>query len=187
MGYACRTMSKPTQILADKRARIAELEAAIVVERAELRGMEMMATLLSGSREQPLDATTAPAVAYIHIGHKHSSETPARGRQPGSISMRWRAVLWRLDSLGGNFSASEIVAVVSELEGRDMRPADARRQMELYKELGFVCYDNGAYNVTDQFRSKFAESADAHNENAPPSKLDGAEDAAGAHIEGPQE
>lgn len=114
-------------------------------------------------------------------------DAAAKGRQPGSISMRWRAVLWHLDASGGNFDPNDIVGTVRELEGREMRPADAKRQMDAYAQLGFVNVDNGKFNVTDEFKSKFAESANAHNENAPPSELDGAEIAPDAQDGRPQE
>jgi len=188
-----RVMNDPNQILAEKRARITELESALEVERAELRGMELMAKLIV-----PSEAFLQLAVGSLKVGGGPAragaaraldyavEEASTKGRQPGSISMRWRAVLWRLEGLGGNFRAADIVAVVKELEGREMRPADAKRQMDVYAQHGFVSVENDIYNVTDEFRSKFAQSAqNGSNENAPPSEnqddvLGGADTAQGA-------
>ncbi|MEG3145933.1 hypothetical protein U1839_14830 [Sphingomonas sp. RT2P30] len=182
-------MTDISTILADKRARIAGMETALAVERAELRGMEMMADLVG-------KAPRAPVIVNVTrrrvLPESAPSETASKGRQPGSISMRWRAVLWRLDEMGGDFAPSDIVSVVRDLEGREMRAADARRQMEIYVSLGFIRVENGTYNLTDDFRSKFAASANAQNENAPPSDpfediLGGADTALHAQDRRPQE
>lgn len=51
-----------------------------------------------------------------------------------------------------------------------MRPADAKRQMETYIDLGFVrALEIGRYAVTDEFRSKFARDApNSFKENGEP-------------------
>lgn len=145
-------MNDPSTLLSQKRDRIAALKAAIEVEEAELRGMIAMAALLTKSAPPPRAHRSRPIDLGVDNG-------VSKGRQPGSISMRWRAVLWRLDGLGGDFTPADIVTAVRELEGRSTRPTDARRQMDGYVELGFVRLDEGKYNVTEEFRAKFADSA----------------------------
>lgn len=175
-------MNDPNVLLVEKRAQIAGLEAALEMEKAELRGMEAMAALLT--KPVPMSRTHVPRAINIR-----TDDLGGRGRQPGSISKRWRAVLWRLDGLGGDFTPIDIVDAVRDLEGRSTRPTDARRQMEGYVELGFIRLDNGKYNVTDEFRAKFADSGDqarlnemlgdfySPKENEPPSENAGGSDA----------
>lgn len=181
-------MTEPIQILTDKRAQILELEIRLSVERSELRGMEKMAALL-GAHPTPTSRTGGDDTARAAVAPRPAAtDAAARGRQLGSISMRWRAALWHLDALGGNFAPSDIVSAVRDLEGREMRPADAKRQMEAYSQLGFISAENGTFNVTDQFRSKFADSApNGSNENAPPETSSGAETAPDAQDGRPQE
>lgn len=152
-------MIDPNQILSDKRARVAELEALLSVEKAELRGMEQFASAFEMLAKRQGAAT-------LRIPSRTTRLEEARtGRQPGSISKKWRVALWHLDEMGGDFSAQDIVNAVHELEGRALRPADAKRQMDTYAEHGFISEANGVYNVTDDFRSKFAEFASGSNEN----------------------
>lgn len=180
-------MVDATQILDAKRAEIAVAEAALNVMRAELRGMEAMAKALPFSRG-------SEARGDRRDDGGGATQESKGGRQVGSISKRWRTALWRLHSLGGDFSASDIVGVVRDLEGREMRAADARRQMDTYAGFGFIAEaGNDRYNVTSKFKSKFADHApNGFDENAPPSSvfddvLGGAETAHHALDRRPQE
>lgn len=173
-------MDAAEAFLTEKRAAVAELERTLDLARAELRGMEAFAKAVDDAAQQRTQTALMVRSAPARAGAA-AADAASKGRQLGSISMRWRAVLWHLDALGGNFTPHDIVGAVRDLEAREMRPADAKRQMDAYAVLGFVNDDDGVFNVTDQFKSKFAESATAHNENAPPSELDGADEALTAH------
>lgn len=154
-------MADPHHILSEKQLRVAELERALEGERAELRGMEFMVRQMTGGQA---------AKPQTRVGKVLQQISPSGGRQPGSISKRWRAALWALHNGYGPFGLSEIVQMVLVLEGRTLRPADARRQMDTYIEHGFVAGspDEG-YKVTDEFQSKFADDApNGSNENGEP-------------------
>lgn len=153
-------MTDPQIILSEKRARIEGLELVLAAECEQLKGMEMMVAHFNG-----VAATRAPLDSI-----KLASTPSVGGRQPGSISKRWRKVLWANDLGCGTFEISDLVLAVRQLEGRPLRPADAKRQMETYVELGFVTGSADAgYVVTDEFRSKFADDApDSFNENGEP-------------------
>jgi len=141
------SLAKPRALL-DQEALVASLEASVARERAKLEGMQEMFGWANASVLRSRGAGIPGATV--------SMAEATKGRQKGAIAKRWRRILWALDGLGGNFTPADVSAQIFELEGRLSRPAESKRQMDAYIDLGYVmAADGGAYNVTDEFRAKF--------------------------------
>lgn len=158
-------MDQIDSLLSDKRSKISDLERALETERAELRGMEALASAL-GSGAKTYIARTLPNNRTSNSGKMGGS-----GRKPGAISKRWRAVLKTLYTIDqGWFSAETVVATVSILERRDIRPAEVRRIFDGYIQHGYVVKnDEGLYRVSEQAVQKFGLVRVQPNENEAPS------------------
>lgn len=82
------------------------------------------------------------------------------GRQPGAISRRWKANFRDLVNLGRAFTVEDIAAVVHANEGREIRPAEARRLFDGYTQHGYVdAHADGSYTITTSAIDRFGLKA----------------------------
>lgn len=136
----------PQQIIADQQAKIAHLRAALAEAEATLKGMEAIYSAVPVARRRP--TTTGSEL--------RTTESSAGGRQPGAISQRWRVILNELYNRPEGFSAQDAVDLVLKLEGRVMKPSEARRLLEGYEEHGYVAQNPaGRFFVTQVAARKF--------------------------------
>ena len=161
--------------ISEQEAKIAAMQADIVRETAVLEGMRRMEAWGIAHRAS-INAIAHPAKG----GTQDQSERGPRskGRQVGAISKRWRAVL-AVVLPQPFFTPNDIVAAVHILEGREIRPVEARRQLEKYGELGFVMEIGGdSFTITPDAVEKFGLldmnlatllAPDGPNENEAPS------------------
>lgn len=139
--------------LIEQEEAVTRLRSAFEAAKAAFEREE---AVLIGMRRMAAFANIAAPTPRLGIGAATRLAAVNKGRQKGAISMRWRMNLWRLDEAGGGFSPEDVAAWVKEIEGREMRPIDAKRQMDGYAELGYVrMLPDGRYDVTDEFRLKF--------------------------------
>jgi hypothetical protein len=103
----------------------------------ELKALERAASLRPAKRISVTRKSDSPAVG----GHK--------GKQPGAISLRWRSIL-RIMSSHFPIGASEAQIVeIAQHEGLpNIRPRDARRQMEHFQKFNYVELVNDLWWVT---------------------------------------
>lgn len=100
-------MASPDQILSDKPARVAGLEAALESERLKLRAFEEFA--------QQLGLPSGFKRAEVRSGPPSRAGATSGGRQPGSISKRQRKVLWANAVGNGVFQVNDLVRSVRHL------------------------------------------------------------------------
>ena len=154
-------MSTPaiTKIVAEKREVLAAQKHAVELLEAEIRGMELILAMIP---QTPL----ASAKQYI----PGSLETPFAmprsnvGRQPGAISSKWKRHLLALNEAQSEFSLEDIIELVSEREGRTMRPSEVKRIFDKYVEQGHVEENANLYvmpeSTVQKFKSALREAGD---------------------------
>jgi hypothetical protein len=86
-----------------------------------------------------------------------TSATLRRGRQPGSISRRWREIL---ATAALNFPAgatpAEVVPIAQKFGLRNIRARDVQRQMEHFSRYDYVALDpSGKWALTTIGSQKF--------------------------------
>lgn len=160
-------MNTPSDYPLDQQRKVvADLRAHIAREELILEGMERMAAFI------PVKAPVSRAKSAPRDG------ATSRGRQPGAISKRWRAVFNALVCEGNRFNDDAVVETVQYLEKRVMRRSEVRRLFEVHRVNDLVAFnDDGTYSVTDHAIAKFdlGRNADdilgdtAPNENEAPS------------------
>ena len=120
------------------------------------------------ARADAIDA--AIAVLEINIGTATASEPPPKptfiaarsvarkGKQPGSISQKWKGVLWEMAEQQHptqGLSTADITVIVQKTLGQNKRPAELARQFEPYKDADYVVQPFGDhYLVTPKGKSK---------------------------------
>lgn len=146
------SQQSPFEIIDAQRALVARLQAELDQARIQLEGMEKIFGALPIRRRSPTTTTTTTVT--------RKADTPAQGspggRQPGAISMRWRTILNALHREGKPFSPQRATEIVKELEGRLMKPSEAKRILEGYLEHGYVKKVGWSdFEVTDEAAEKF--------------------------------
>lgn len=145
----------PYEILEQQRALVAQLRARFDKARTELEQAQMA---LQGMERIVEALPTRRRSASIHADVKPdiARQVGSAGRQPGAISMRWRAILNALHRDGKPFPPVRVAEVVKELEGRVMKPSEAKRILEGYVEHGYVQKAGWSdYQVTEDAAKRF--------------------------------
>lgn len=179
---------------------IRDLESAIAEKKAEaakireqaaelIRDAEHLEAVIEGMEEarRYYDSASTAAVSRQRSESKPTERRSSGGRQPGAISRRWVDVyhyIWKKH--GGDFDIPAIGLAVAELEGREIRAAEARRQVENHAKHGLVTRvfdltdDTPRYSVTDTTAERYgfgprpsheneaSDSGEASNENGAP-------------------
>lgn len=151
--------TRPDSPIDQQRLLVAEIRARLEREELILEGMERMVAFV-------------PKAVPVHQKRRVSETAPAsRGRQPGAISKRWRAVFDSLVQSGNHFDEDAVIGVVRRLEGRDMRRSEVRRLFETHQGNDIIAvHDDGKYSVTDSAISKFGLG---RNDEGPPVETGG--------------
>lgn len=145
----------PYEILEQQRALVAQLRARFDKARTELeqaqmalQGMERIVEALPTRRRSP--------TVHSDVKPDLARQVGSAGRQPGAISMRWRTILNALHRDGKPFPPVRVAEVVKELEGRVMKPSEAKRILEGYVEHGYVQKAGWSdYQVTEDAAKRF--------------------------------
>ncbi|HET98993.1 MAG TPA: hypothetical protein ENH89_01180 [Aurantimonas coralicida] len=122
-----------------KRAQAAELIREAERLEAVLEGMEEARRYFGGGRK--------PSTTTVAGTPGRREKTSGGGRQPGAISRRWVEVyrhIW--ESAGGHFDIPLLGETIAKLEDREIRPAEARRQVETHAEHGLIVQ---VFDLTD--------------------------------------
>lgn len=128
-GAITHSMSiSPQQMIANQQVKIAQLRNALAEAEATLKGMEAIYSVTVTTRRR--SNTTG--------GSGTGEPSTGGGRQPGAISRRWRAILGELYKEEEGFTPQDTVDLVLKLEGRAMKPSEARRLLEGYEDHGYV-------------------------------------------------
>ena len=155
-------IGNPSELLQEQRRRVEELAAQLAREQHKLEGMEEMFGAFPTLRRRAVPAAAAVAIGAITGSEpRHAGGGPAvsSGRQPGSISKKWRDVLAELWRAGAPFIADQAAELVRRLEGRTIKPSEAKRVLESYQEHGYVVRNGaGEFIVTDEAATKFGFS-----------------------------
>lgn len=145
--------SDPLQLLQVQRDRVDQLRAELAREQHKLEGMEEMFGAFPTPRRRTLVAATALGDVS---GPPQRHAGGSAGRQPGSISKRWREVLAELWRDGKPFGADRAAEAVRRLEDRVIKPSEAKRILESHEEHGYVVRTAGGdFIVTDEAAKKF--------------------------------
>ena len=145
----------PHSIIAAKEAEIAATERLLDEQKAELRGMKAVARLYASA--PPKRAMT------IHDSAHAQTSSKVGGRQPGSITRRWRDVLEHLLRTESEwFPAESVKLVVKLLENRDITVPQVNRIFLGYQEHGYVERNPvGWFRVSDEAAEKFGLKREA--------------------------
>lgn len=154
--------------LDQQRDLVARMRAELERQALILEGMERMAAFAA----PVVVATTGTARAKARtVG---VSGATSKGRQPGAISKRWRAVFSALIAAGNHFDDEEVVETVFKLEQRAMRRSEVRRLFENHRANDLVAFnDDGTYSVTQHAIDKFDLG---RNEEGPTARTEGPSD-----------
>lgn len=129
---------------AQAKAEQAEQEARILQRAAELRPR---------ADGRPSSIVSIPAEALIQLP---PSEPVRGGRQPGSISMRWRRVLADLAEDKNNPFDINGLILVARRRGVELEDRSARERIRRYLEQGFLVEAGpGRFQVTDAAIERF--------------------------------
>ena len=125
---------------ATKRLGLAQIEQEAAVAAARLEGLERAAELFRLNSEQaPTLSRTAATLRPVRSAP--GSAPKPKGRQLGAISKVWRGVLNEMTVFYPEGATDEQIAEIGRAgDLPNLRPKDARRQMQKYRELGFVDY-----------------------------------------------
>ena len=126
------TLRAKEAALEEARRLLAELQQQVAIATASAEAWEQAAALL----RLPSDRSKLPP---------HVRRTPrgdgAKGRQLGAISKVWRAILNEMTIYHPEGATDDQIAEIGRAgELPNLRPRDARRQMQKYQRLGFVEY-----------------------------------------------
>jgi len=139
--------------LADEQAKAAELcrqryeDALRVCEltRARLEGLQIAVGLLG----RPFPTNKAEVA-------RSSGDVPRpRGKQLGSISMEWRAVLAAHVAAGNDFASPKDIAATSTAAGHPVEMKPTRDRMRKYISLGFAEREGDLYRVSQSAIDRF--------------------------------
>lgn len=135
----------------EQRECVARLRAQLAEAENKLQGMEMVYAAM------PKPAGRGASRVASVIGQAKAADGGgAGGRQPGSISMRWREILRDLYRHKNPFTADDAAEAALRLQGRTMKPSEARRIIEGYEDHGYIVKNNaGQFVVTDAAAAKF--------------------------------
>lgn len=157
-------MSEPSTFqsaIAAKRQQVADLRRQLELNEAELRGMELVASLLSGSRGT--------------VGQSASSQPHMRTRGDsnslGRLTPKWRAIMRIVRNVpDGKFTLNE-VELATHQSGATMTKNAVRSQMYNYVQAGLLQrLDPGLFKFTDRMLALVnepdSETASAEKEDA---------------------
>lgn len=145
----------PYEILEQQRALVAQLQARADKARTDLDQAQMA---LQGMERifEALPTRRRAAPVHADVKPDNARQIGSAGRQPGAISMRWRAILNALHRDGKPFAPVRVAEVVKELEDRIMKPSEAKRILEGYVEHGYLQKAGWSdYEVTEDAVKRF--------------------------------
>lgn len=146
-------------MVSEKRAALASQRRAIELLEAELKGMESILALIP---QTPLPAGE-PSAVLSHSANGGGAR-PSGGRQPGAISNKWKRHLLALDDAKIEFGLDDIIEIVADREGRNMRPSEVKRIFDKYVEQGHVVESETGYfipnNVVQRFKASLKDAGD---------------------------
>ncbi len=134
--------------IAQERASLRAQDEALVrkddILAAELRGLELALSVLKPSEARLRSNVSVNAKASV-----------SRGRQPGSITRKWRDVLAAFYAQSAIFGEQDIINAGRELS-LSMKPSDARGRLESFEQNEYIeTIDEGRYRVTEYAAEKF--------------------------------
>jgi hypothetical protein len=134
-----------------------EQEAAVAA--ARLEGLERAAELIRLNSEQA-HAISRAALTPRPVKNATGLAPKPKGRQIGAISKVWRAILAEMTVYYPEGASDEQIAEIGVADALPkLRPRDARRQMQKYRDLGFVNYAHpllrSGWKVTPDAASRF--------------------------------
>lgn len=162
------------------KAKLAELRRQADILEAELRGMEMLVAAMAAESSSVARVGSVQGVDGGSDLHGGTNAVRRAGRQPGTISGKWRDVLAVMLGHEGPvhiWRAHEIAKVVQQ---RDMKGSEVQRLFAGYAENGLLRAEGGGYRVTDEAVRRFGltakrlqdfQSVFAPNENVSPSEF----------------
>lgn len=138
--------NSPQQLIADQQAKVIHLRVALAEAEATLKGMEAIFSVTSVARKRRVSTG----------GVSSSQETSMGGRQPGAISKRWRPILHVLHKREGGFTLQDTVDLVLRIQHRAIKPSEARRVLDSYKDHGYISEAaSGRLFVTQEAAERF--------------------------------
>lgn len=154
--YVSVMTDSPLEIIEAQRRRVDTLRAELREAESRLQGMELIFGALPSNRRRPAAPIGALGIPSAPPRYQGGGDPTPGGRQPGAISMRWRTILAEMYRSGEYLTAQQTAETVSRIEGRPIKPSEARRILEGYVEHEYIHKNNaGAYAVTDAAAGKF--------------------------------
>jgi hypothetical protein len=113
-------------------------------------------------KERELEALKR-AASLRPLGYRRQSDSASGsqrgGRQPGAISMKWRAIMKAMAAHYPQGATPDLIASFGPALGlKNLKPKDARVQAEKYTQLGYFEAAGDRYKVTPMARDRFGLS-----------------------------
>lgn len=144
MNIESLSISELRHKAAQLRERADAIDAAISSLEASVGGLVGPATRV----DMPLQARSRSVDVTV----------TRKGKQPGSVSQKWKAVLWEMAQMQHptqGISSAGIAEIVLRKLGQTKRPAELARQFAPYSGAGYIVkpFDD-RYLVTDKGKAK---------------------------------
>lgn len=133
-------------VLEGHRQRVREARRELELLEAELRGMEKLAATIS----PPMMRRATVAVPKAEQGDRKPS-----GRQPGTISNKWRDVLAVMLGDDRPVMIWRAHAIAKEIQQREMKASEVQRLFKGYADQGLLSAQSGGWVVTDEAVQRF--------------------------------
>lgn len=144
-----------------KRAEASAKQREAELLEAEARGLRSALDALIQMKPPQSDFIGPRAQSVVKKSVTSHSSTDAQrrsnpGRQPGSISNKWKKHLIELSEVNDIFSKEDVARLVYEREDRLMKPSEVQRLFENFSKYNHVRFvDDGLYVVPEEAISKF--------------------------------
>lgn len=150
-----------TDLLEAKQAQAEAKRREAELLDAEARGLQAALDALRQSTSV-LNTVVGSHVAFqvkrAFVPHTSSSghRRTSAGRQPGSVSNKWKRHLLDLRDIGDVFSKEDVARLVLDREQRVMKPSEIQRLFENFSRYGHVkIIDEGMYVIPEEAAFKF--------------------------------
>lgn len=122
------------------------------------RRIEVLSARLDGL-ERAAELRPAPVMAVIPARPASADGGTRKGRVPGAISKIWQGILQEMTRACPDGASDQQIADIARANSLpNLRPRDARRQMEKYAEIGYVEYANPltrSWRITSRAAQKY--------------------------------
>jgi len=160
----------PNEIIQQRRDRVLALRQQLVLEEAQLHGMEELYLAMTGENRGPKVHLTQPATP------DGTTRGKPGGKRPGQLSLDWRRALETFYATDEVMTAETAAEAISQITKRDFKARDVRGRLAEYEQRHafLVNEGNARYRVTDLAARRFNFKRSSKITEAAETRLNGA-------------